>query len=62
MKVLTRLPVLDEYADADRCAVMLGNDVKWWKKGNEVAREMLQAYFGETGASARHRIRTEPTH
>ena len=27
MKVLTRLPVLDEYADADRCAVMLGNDV-----------------------------------
>ena len=27
MKVLTRLPVLDEYADADRCAVMIGNDV-----------------------------------
>ena len=27
MKVLSRLPVLDEYADADRCAVMLGNDV-----------------------------------
>ena len=27
MKVLSRLPVLDEYADAARCAVMLGNDV-----------------------------------
>ena len=27
MKVVSRLPVLDEYADADRCAVMLGNDV-----------------------------------
>lgn len=40
-------------------SVMLGNDVKWWKKGNEVAREMLQAYFGDAGAQARHRIRSE---
>jgi peptidoglycan glycosyltransferase len=26
-------------------SVMLANDVKWWTKGNIVAREMLEAYF-----------------
>ncbi len=26
-------------------SVMLANDVKWWTKGNAVAREMLEAYF-----------------
>jgi len=26
-------------------SVMLANDVKWWTKGNMVAREMLEAYF-----------------
>ena len=25
--------------------VLLANDVKWWTKGNAVAREMLEAYF-----------------
>lgn len=25
-------------------SVLLANDVKWWKKGNEVARDMLEAY------------------
>lgn len=26
-------------------SVMLGNDVRWWKKANEVGRELLEAYF-----------------
>jgi len=26
-------------------AVMLANDLKWWRKGNEVARDALDAYF-----------------
>ncbi|MCC6645683.1 MAG: penicillin-binding protein [Polyangiaceae bacterium] len=25
-------------------SVLLANDVRWWKKGNEVARDMLEAY------------------
>ena len=29
-------------------SVMLANDVKWWTKGNAVAREMLEAYFEHT--------------
>jgi penicillin-binding protein A len=29
-------------------SVMLGNDVHWWKKANEVGRELLEAYFEQT--------------
>ena len=42
-------------------AVLLGNDVKWWKKGNEAARDMLVAYFGEQGAQARALVRKHDT-
>lgn len=35
-------------------SVMLGNDVRWWKKANEVGRELLEAYF-EQKRAAKHR-------
>ncbi len=35
-------------------SVMLANDVKWWTKGNAVAREMLEAYFEHTKKKAAH--------
>lgn len=28
-------------------SVLLANDEKWWRKGNEVARDVLDAYFAE---------------
>jgi penicillin-binding protein A len=31
-------------------SVLLANDVKWWAKGNEIAREMLEAYFARKPA------------
>ncbi len=40
-------------------SVMLANDVKWWTKGNAVAREMLEAYFEHEKATAAH-LRTQP--
>jgi cell division protein FtsI/penicillin-binding protein 2 len=30
-------------------AVLLANDEKWWRKGNEVARDVLDAYFDTAG-------------
>ncbi len=33
-------------------SVLLANDEKWWRKGNEVARDALDAYFRERGASS----------
>jgi cell division protein FtsI/penicillin-binding protein 2 len=35
-------------------SVMLGNDVRWWKKGNEVGRELLEAYFEQKKAGKKH--------
>jgi cell division protein FtsI/penicillin-binding protein 2 len=32
-------------------AVMLGNDVRWWEKANEVGRDLLKAYFEGSGSS-----------
>lgn len=31
-------------------AVLLANDEKWWRKGNEVARDVLDAYFASKSA------------
>lgn len=33
-------------------AVLLANDEKWWRKGNEVARDVFDAYFEAKGAGA----------
>lgn len=34
-------------------SVMLGNDVRWWKKANEVGRELLEAYFAQQNGAGR---------
>ena len=36
-------------------AVMLGNDVRWWEKANEVGRDLLKAYF-EGSSTSNHAI------
>lgn len=33
-------------------AVMLANDVKWWRKGNQVARDVFDAYFEQAEAES----------
>jgi cell division protein FtsI/penicillin-binding protein 2 len=43
-------------------AVMLANNTSWWRKANEVGRDVLRAYFSRKGAHVEHpfALRSKP--